>query len=298
MERTLKNIFIGLVERLFISKQGHKDILYQIGSYQIWLPPSHKLPEYQKRYKNYDKKLKNILQSNDSSEFDDYIIDIGANVGDTAALIRSFTSSRIVCIEGDDFYLTYLKKNALIIPNLIIVESYVKGLDEIEYAKVIRSKGTGQIILTETKILNESIKLKTLEEILNTNFLKPCNIKLIKSDTDGFDFKILLGNKKLIELYKPSLFFEYAIYFNLNDYDDSIKLICFLESIGYVFIIYDNFGNLLDFVTTNCVSKFKRLNDYLRSCKAYGGGIFYFDVFATTDLLRANQIISSDSFIQ
>lgn len=298
MVSALKKRIIRLIKRLFVSKQNTKDFLYQIGSYQIWLPSSHKLPDYQKKFRNYDKKLLLIIQILQRHESKAFIIDIGANVGDTAALLRSGSSAKIICVEGDEIYLSYLKKNAQIIPDLTIVDSYIKGSNDLEYGKINRSNGTAQILSLKNLLSDKAlIKSKTLLQILSENNINVIDILLFKIDTDGFDFKILLGNKEIITKFKPNLFFEYALYFNDNDYDNSLDLIATLEQAGYYIIVYDNFGNLFDFVQNDYLKKFIRLNDYLVSCRTFGGGINYYDLFATADASIAQEVFRHDALI-
>ena len=91
-------------------RQKLMDFSYIVGNYALTFPKKHKLPKYQSGYKNYDKKLKNIIQSIEKITNKGFIIDIGANIGDTAAYMRSFSNSKIICVEGDELYLKYLKK--------------------------------------------------------------------------------------------------------------------------------------------------------------------------------------------
>lgn len=269
------------------------DIEYQVGNFRIQLPFSHKLPEYQRTYKNYDKKLTNIVQCIDRSKYDGVIIDIGANVGDTAALIRSCTESKIYCVEGDVYYLSYLRKNIQNLNNISIIDSYVAGNCQEYFGEIERNNGTAKIKL-QIDGSNNAIQTKELKDIISENNIDINSVNLIKIDTDGFDFAILLGNKELIERYKPNLFFEYDISFGDNDSVNSLELIELLEKNGYLLVVYDNFGNLLEFCEKEHLVKFKMLNHYLESCRENGGGIYYLDVFATINKEIVSQIIAND----
>jgi hypothetical protein len=59
--------------------------------------------------------------------------------------------------------------------------------------------------------------------------------------------------------------------------------------------VYDNFGNLLNIIENNCESEFNKLNHYLKSCKTYNGGIYYFDIFATIDKNIIEDIWQNDN---
>jgi predicted RNA methylase len=115
INKYLRNIFNNNVPL------EEKDIHYKIENFSVLLPNNHKLPEYQLTYKNYDKKLRLITENTNNDQEKNVIIDIGANVGDSAAYIRSFTNSHIYCIEGDLYYLNYLRKNITSIPNATII---------------------------------------------------------------------------------------------------------------------------------------------------------------------------------
>jgi len=277
-------------------KDEEKDIKYQIGNYSILLPPYHKLPEYQKTFRNYDKKLKPIIQNIESTIENCVIIDIGANIGDTAAYIRSFSKSKIYCIEGDAFYLEYLKKNIQIIPDVEIVDAYIAGRKPFGNFYVLRSNGTAKLGCLNEAENGDLLKMITLQDMINECGITPKSIELIKIDTDGFDFDILLANKEYITIHKPNLYFEYDISFSENDKSDSIDVVSFLESVGYSFIIYDNFGNLLTIVYDNANDVFTRLNHYLYSCKENGGGIYYFDIFASINEDKIKLIVEKDKF--
>lgn len=273
----------------------NKDILYPIGDYTIWLPSSHTLPGYQKKYKNYDKKLKNIILNIEKESGNGLILDIGANVGDTAAYLRSFSSSEIYCVEGDLIFLNYLYKNARIIPNIHIIDSFVSGINKDFRYKVQRTEGTASLILSEER--KSFLKMISLAEIVSQAKTVEGKINLIKIDTDGFDFDILLENKDIIDKFKPSIYLEYDIGFKETGVNDSLAVILFLEKLGYSFIVYDNFGNLLDFIFNNCHKRFQFLNHYLQSNLRFGGGIYYFDIFASVNKTMMKNIVDED-FLQ
>ncbi len=276
-------------------KNADDDIEYKIGDFNICLPHEHKLPEYQKAFKNYDKKLRNILESVSKYQNIQTIIDIGANVGDTAAFLRSYTNSKIICIEGDQVYLKYLSQNSKIIPDLTIVDAYVGAGDETFLGEVTRKGGTAQIIQNENYTEGRvEVKTNSLGNILSNLSINPSSIQLIKIDTDGYDFKILQSNKELIKQSKPNIYFEYDINFNDNDATDALNLVIFLETLGYILVIYDNFGNLMDSIENNHTIKMERYNHWLRTSRINGGGIYYLDIFATVNCEIAKDLLTYD----
>ncbi len=77
------------VKKIFFFK---KKYIYLVGNYKINLPIDHPLKSYQNKYKNYDKKIGSIITHLEKNERNGIIIDIGANIGDTAALLRKNNS--------------------------------------------------------------------------------------------------------------------------------------------------------------------------------------------------------------
>ena len=267
--------------------------LYTVGNYIIKLPKEHKLPDYQLVYKNYDKKLKNIIESIEKFTNKGTIIDIGANVGDTTGYMRSFSTSKIICVEGDDVYLKYLKKNMKMLPDIRIYTAFISGRNSNTNYDIVRTNGTAKLEQSNNKISSD-IHFIVLSEILKENNIQPVFLELIKIDTDGFDFDIILANEHIIKEYKPNLYFEYDICFNQSDDLDSLNVIKLLESFGYGFVIYDNYGNLMNIVEDNCEQEFIKINHYITSCRKYGGGICYCDIFATTNKQIRSDVWEND----
>jgi hypothetical protein len=104
-----------------------------------------------------------------------------------------------------------------------------------------------------------------------------------------------LENEYLIKEFRPTIYFEYDLDFNESDAFDSIEVIKLFSSLGYGFIVYDNYGNLVNVIECNCEEEFTKLNHYLMSCRMYGGGIQYFDVLATSNKLLIKDIWANDN---
>lgn len=294
MVTRIKNKLKCILNCFMQSKISKDDIYYDIGPYKIKLPYTHQLPHYQERFKNYDKKLGLILSAVEQSCTLNTIIDVGANVGDTAALIRCYTDAQILCIEGDVEFISYLKANANMISNVIISECYVGDNKEVR-GEIERANGTARINSSGSS--ESRIQLKLIEEVLKENNLVNNQINFIKIDTDGFDFSLIMNHKNLISESLPHMFFEYDICFNDEDKLKSLEVISFLEGCGYVFIIYDNFGNLMDYCDKDINQRFTFLNEFILSSRKNGGGVYYLDIFASTDAKIAQNIIQEDRLL-
>ena len=74
-----------LTKKLFRKDAKKPDIQYTIGNISISLPHNHPLPSYQKAFLLYNKAVGIIAQIIEKENSNAIIIDIGANIGDTAA---------------------------------------------------------------------------------------------------------------------------------------------------------------------------------------------------------------------
>ena len=256
-----------------------KDKKYQIGDIEIDLPADHKLPLYQRQYKMYDIKLGDIANIVFRKHPYSICIDIGANVGDSAAIIRSKSGVPIVCIEGDEAFYDYLDSNTKRMENVTIIQAFVGDTDGDIKKKIHRVNVTGRFLENE----NSFAKIRRLTTILNEEDISFEKLRLLKIDTDGFDFDIITGNMDAITESKCNLFFEYEVSEEVS-YNKSLNVISLLAGCGYQFIVYDNYGQMITYIDkTNCINRFVEINNYLIASNRYGGGIKYADVFASLE---------------
>ncbi len=180
-------------------------VRYRVGSLELELPFSHQLPFHQRVHPAYDAAV-GLLAGEVARKYPQgTAIDIGANVGDTAALMRSACALPILCIEGNETFLPFLRRNAAVMRGVEIEPSYLSDHTGSAAARV--SSGGGTARLTEASA-GGTVALSTLPDLLRRwpAFAHPA---LIKSDTDGFDCRILTASKALLEAVKPVVYFEY-----------------------------------------------------------------------------------------
>jgi hypothetical protein len=86
----------ALMRQLGRSKQASPpDKLYRIGEHEIMLKGQHELPLHQLHHRLYDR----FPISLGLAHGDGWIVDISANVGDSAAAFASGSPKQILCIE-------------------------------------------------------------------------------------------------------------------------------------------------------------------------------------------------------
>lgn len=242
------------------------------------------LDQYQARWHRYDIALGEIARIIGKKYPAFTAIDIGANIGDTAALINKYEPVPVLCIEGNPGFLGPLKSNAPRIGRHIDIEESFIGSDGsfVQLAQIDEKNGTASLTGTQrTGTQGISVPMKSLETIISAH-PEFADTRLIKLDTDGLDFQILLESIKPIQRIKPILYFEYDTKFSGNGEADALQAVNKLFSIGYKkFLVYDNYGNYL--ITASEPERFAELNAYLRSNKKHGWAVYYFDICAFTD---------------
>jgi FkbM family methyltransferase len=251
-----------------------------IGPYRIHLPPTHQVLEYKQKYHLYDTALAKIATVLKEKYPDLHAIDIGANVGDTAALIREFAEIPVLCIEGDPLALTYLRENVARLGEGVEIEPCFVGRDglTVDLGAATNLGFNANLVAGEGK--QGAVILRPMSSILAAHS-RFRNSKLLKTDTEGFDFDILRLSLDIIRHAKPVIFFEYAPQFRPDDLLAGLDTLKQLISVGYShFIYYDNFGNYLTQVEAKDQTTLDDLDAYLASNRRHGVAIHYFDICA------------------
>lgn len=242
---SIKNIIRRKLVKL-ISSVYDPLIDFKIGNQTIKIPLSHPLREILKIFPQLNYNLPRLVKFVSDREKDVKVIDIGANIGDTVAFIKNYADVPILCIDGDDKYISILKQNITQYKNISICHSLVGA--ETRKINLELKKERGTAYLVESK---EKHNISTLEDILEKN---PAfkNSRLLKIDTDGFDTIILKGSPNYLTRNRPILFFEFDPFLAKKNNDDPFRLIAYLKQCGYKYLIfYMNNGDYLLSCTVN-----------------------------------------------
>jgi FkbM family methyltransferase len=208
-----------------------------------------------------------------------FIIDIGANVGDTLAGIVSKNSKlKICCIEPDQGFLKYLNLNVESIVRRfpeteITVLPYLIG-KEFSNLSLQGSGGTKHAIPGGGVLQNVQ-----LDEALQSEAQR---ISLIKTDVDGFDFDVINSGFGRIATDLPLIFMEFYLQ-NKEDLAKYMKTSNELESLGYKkFVVFDNFGGVV--IESSDLNALENVLNYAINgrLKKSTRTIDYFDVLFST----------------
>jgi len=216
-----------------------RDFHYTIGNFRLYLPPEHALPRYQAMYPQYDTflaKLALVLPGNS------FVVDVGANCGDSAAAILSGNPSlNLVCIEADRTFFNYLLLNSCVFERQldsrkIVLKSALVG--QRTEALLMGKNGTRKAFAARPSD-KEIQPYSTLDEILEQH-LAP--VSLLKIDVDGYDYDVLNSATNLLLEQRPLVFFEYLCP-SMLVLDEYKKTLNSMAEKGYSnWWVFDNFG--------------------------------------------------------
>lgn len=257
-------------------------VRFHIGDFELFLPLSHDLPLYLKEIPHYSDNLVQITKYVKDKYNDLKLIDIGANIGDSVAMMRQLTSFPILCIEGDDDFFSILETNAYQFPEVYLEKAYIGEINQLSNSEIMKHKGTAYIVtaeknnnntidilqtLLDSKKNDRVVQIKTLQEIL-VERPEFSLAKMIKIDTDGFDGLIIRGAINFIEQAKPIIFFEYEpLHWSIQN-DDGISIFSVLSNVGYrKALLYDNFGSYMLSLDLDNLTLIEDLHNYFIESK-------------------------------
>ncbi len=268
----------------------NKIVTVKVGNYNILMPGNNQQISLYKYYPDSNTQLARLAKVIIKKYSDAAMIDIGANVGDTIAVVRSQVDIPIVAIEGDDLSYSFLLKNITQFDGIYTLKQFLG--EEKKYLKVnMEKEGWNNTILPNTEG-TKTLELKTLDEVLFDKKLSHLKIKLLKIDTEGFDTIILRGCFNTISNLKPIVYLEYNGE-NMNKIgENGFNTIMLLKKYGYHNIyIFDCINNLIFSTTLDNNDALKQLHDYAHNKNTM---IPYFDicVFHSDDTGIANDFIN------
>jgi FkbM family methyltransferase len=211
---------------------------FPIGECRLCLPLSHELPFYKKFFSEYALNLGRVSFYTRRKYPNLRMIDIGANVGDSVAVVRMFTGIPILCIEGEPRFFQLLAENTQSLPEIELEHTFL-GADGDHVGAIHVERGNAQILLGTQP---GGARISTLSEALacHPHF---ATAKLLKIDAEGFDCKILATERDLLKCNKPVLFFEYYPSRCQLAGHDPLSTFRLLSEMGYsTLLIYRNTG--------------------------------------------------------
>jgi FkbM family methyltransferase len=220
---------------------GDPVVTMSVGGRPLRMHLSHQLPLYWAAHPLYDRALPRIARTIAGASGQVSIIDVGANVGDTAAALLADPRARVVSVEGDEKYFPLLLQNTSRAgARAICVQVCCDEADHANARLPVRGGGTTRFAAARTGA--SSTSTRTLDAIVR-DAAPGFSPDLLKVDTDGFDFKVLRGAESLIRTARPAIFFEWQPEFLLMQQEDPFSIFPWLAERGYdELLLYDNVG--------------------------------------------------------
>lgn len=220
---------------------GTRTVIRDVQGVSLAMPWYHRLPDYARLFPTYGQNLIDLAVGLAETDKPLGVIDVGANIGDSARQLLAKVDARILCIEGDPEYLPYLERNVgsddrcVIKFGLLLTDAAkASGLGAVRKGGDTRfaQGGTGgaAAALTVADLRNRHPELPP--------------IRLVKSDTEGYDTILVPALARAYADTRPLLFFEYyPELIRMAGVPDPTVVWGELQTAGYSYVgIWDNFG--------------------------------------------------------
>jgi FkbM family methyltransferase len=168
--------------RLFPERVVHR----HVQGVDLYLPWSHPLPDYAKNGSGYGQNLVELARELGKRNGTDplLVLDIGANIGDSALQIMAATDARVLCVEGDRYWANFLRKNVGNKEGATIEE--VLLVPEGTFADATPVRGGGTTSFRQDAPSEDAMPTMTVNA-LRAAHPEFDQLRLVKSDTDGYD---------------------------------------------------------------------------------------------------------------
>lgn len=270
-----------------------KDSSVLVGKYPILMPGNNLQLGNYKIYPDLNSQLGRLAAVIYKKYPGMTVIDVGANVGDTIAVLKSAIDLPVIAVEGDDVCFQFLQKNSQQFQHVSLIKSYLGERSQSVNVNLRHAGWNTTIIPEETG--NRQIIFNTLDEIITSGGFAERQLKLLKVDVEGFDTIVLRGATEIIQQHKPVLFFEYNRKNMKVINEDGLSTILSFEKSGYDKIIFfDHKGNLVLATGMQNTGVITYMHNYISSEKNL---LAYYDIciFHKADTETADAFLAQES---
>jgi FkbM family methyltransferase len=175
------------------------------------------------------------------------IAEVGSNIGASLAqMISVRPTAHYVCFEPADRFREVLVRNIqengwerVVVENSLVGSrpEDVRLYTNTSTASVAKRHYGGHVFLGSS-----TRRVLRLDEY----FSDATRLDMIKTDTDGFDFDVLLGASGVLSRHLPVLYFEFAPFLARDVGREGTEILDYLSSLGYeTFLVFAQKGDLL-----------------------------------------------------
>jgi FkbM family methyltransferase len=248
--------------RLFVSDPA---VDCSLGAYNLRLPLSHELPFYRRTFPDYACNLGRVSFYARQKYPNLIMIDVGANIGDSVAIVHQYSDHPVLCLEGEPRFFRLLKENTRNLPGVEIEQTFI-GAPGDHVANVDACHGNAQVLLGPTP---GPASICTLSEAL-ARHPRFAAAKLLKIDAEGFDCRIIAAETELLNGNRPILFFEYYPKCSELVGQKAFPVFATLCSLGYsLILIYQNLGRYFMSLTLDQPDTIEDLHHYISDLEGY-----------------------------
>lgn len=178
------------------------DVVTTLYGSRLQLTPTAVYPAYARRWPTYNDPLVEVVgQAAAAKGAPVHVVDVGAAMGDTAALLRGSCPDQLaslLCVEGEPLFAQYLRANVAGTSTQVVEALLSDG----STARELVRNPTG----TATSIGAEGASARTLDDLLKEH-AGSCDV--LKIDVDGYDGRVLAGAQQTLRTERPVVFFEW-----------------------------------------------------------------------------------------
>jgi len=197
-------------------------------------PPEHQLDRYRAAHPLYDRQLPRLAREIEKCAPGELYIDIGANIGDTIALLRlAGCTNPILAVEPSDKFHSFLRVNSAAFQNVELRKAFI-GPAGVRLA-LDEHRGTAATLQAEADTASAGAPTLALETLADGP------TALIKTDTDGFDARVLKSGIDFLKRTRPVIWAEAEAksLAAIEEWNEVIQRLA--DTYGHV-IAFDNFG--------------------------------------------------------
>jgi FkbM family methyltransferase len=180
-------------------------VVRDVAGARLAMPWSHRLPDYVQAFPGYGRNLVDLAEQR-HGEAPLTVLDVGANIGDSALQILARVDARILCVDGDPHWVPFLYRNTgaeprvTVVPALVVADAHAGPVTAVRQAA-----GTTSFVPGAGEAAAGQLTAEQLRDA-HPDF---ADLRLLKSDTDGFDARIVPLLARAWSASAPVLFFEY-----------------------------------------------------------------------------------------
>ena len=234
------------------------------------VPEGHWLPQIRSQLPDYSENVGRLAATVEWKYPGRGFIDVGANIGDTAAIVRGHSRLPILCIEGSELYYQILKNNTRRLHADVELEHALVDCASTERPGRLDLENGTATFRPHSQPNEGKERFVRLDTILSRH-PRFQSSKILKIDTDGMDGRILQGALDWIREAQPVLFWEHDLGRDTLAKGPGLRIFDQLLDVGYrTGLVFDNCGEFVQTISLDARQQLAELSEYLP-----GGEQFY-----------------------